>query len=95
MVTAHTEKIPIEIISKSMIWIGLMSDWVSPLPPGLPIGQVVYDTHKQPDGSAITHAPVVNGSCDGWHYDLHGIDHGKPAFEGQPLGPSCRIGGEP
>lgn len=69
--------------------------WVSPLPDGLPVGQVVYDTHERPNGSRVMYASVVNGSypvADGWHYDLHGIDHGAPALEGQPLGASCRIG---
>lgn len=36
----------------------------------------------------MTYASVVNGSYalrnGEWHYDLHGIGHGQPAFEGQP-----------
>lgn len=72
-----------------------MCEWVSPLPPGLPVGQVVYSTFERPDGSRITYASVVNGSYPvhgAWHYDLHGIDDGKEAYPGQPLGASCRIG---
>lgn len=71
------------------------SAWTSPLPPGLSVGQVVYDTHELPDGSRVTFRSVINGSYavgDGWHYDLHGVDDGNPALDGQPLGPSCRIG---
>lgn len=69
--------------------------WISPPPPGLPVGQVVYDTYERPDGPRVTYRSVINGSYavrDGWHYDLHGLDDGKPAFEGQPLGASCRVG---
>ena len=73
----------------------VIDHWVSPLPPGLPIGAVVYDTHVTADGSLVTYASVGNGSYPigrGWHYDFHGLDNGAPANPGQPLGPSCRLG---
>ncbi len=74
----------------------LSSEWVSPLPPALPRGQIVYDTHERAGGGRVTYASVVNGSYplrDGdWHYDLHQIRDAEPAHPGQPLGASCRIG---
>lgn len=75
---------------------GSASEWVSPLPPGLPCGQIVYDTHEQAGGGRITYASVVNGSYPlrqgEWHYDLHQIRDAEPAHPGQPLGASCRLG---
>lgn len=72
------------------------SEWISPLPPGLPRGQIVYDTHERTGGGRVTYASVVNGSYplrDGdWHYDLHQIRDAESAHPGQPLGASCRIG---
>jgi uncharacterized protein (DUF433 family) len=73
----------------------VIEHWMSPLPPGLPIGAVVYHTHVRTDGGRVTYASVVNGSYSvgrGWHYDFHGLDNGAPAHPGQPLGPSCRPG---
>jgi hypothetical protein len=70
-------------------------EWISPLPDGLPVGQVVYSTLARADGSVVTSASVINGSypaADGWHYDCHGIGGEIPALEGQPLGASCRVG---
>ncbi len=39
-----------------------MSEWISPHPDGLPIGQVIYSTFELSDGSRATSASVVNGS---------------------------------
>jgi hypothetical protein len=71
-----------------------VGEWISPLPDGLPVGQVVYSTHERPDGSRVTSASVINGSYarkTEWHYDCHQIRPDEPAFPGQPIGPSCRL----
>jgi len=75
--------------------VAVIGNWISPLPDGLPVGQVAYATYERNDGSRVTTAMVINGSYKiggDWHYDLHQIRDHEPAFPGEPLGPSCRPG---